>query len=263
MIPIFIDTRSISEQFPLFPEDVRDLLDFTVKSVAQNFAKEWQDEALRSLGSTRADYAKNIVLIDEGFARGAVVLTGWLPNAIESGISPFDMKAGLLHGPKAKKGANGVMYNTIPFRLGNPEALSESAMFSAILPEPVYDAIQEKSQNIPTSGGIRTEGLKPSEIPTTYREPVVRKAPSTPTASFKDYKHKSSIFQGVSKVKDSVTGQNRYVSFRRVSENSDPDSWIHKGIDAHNLSNKALESMQMDHIVGSAIDQFLTQKGLV
>ena len=42
------------------------------------------------------------------------------------------------------------------------------------------------------------------------------------------------------KVKDSKTSQNRYMSFRRVSDKSLEDSWSHPGIDVHNLADKAM-----------------------
>ena len=257
MIPIYIDTSSILDEFPSMEEDIEYMIDYVVKEVTERFAEEWQNEALRTLRSTKAEYAKSIIVVDSGWLKGAVVLKGELPNAIENGASPYDMKEGLLNGPNAKV-KNGVRYNTVPFRQGNPEAVEDSELFSNILPKSIHSIIKAKPQNIPTYGGVRTEGIKVSELPQAYREPDKKSAPK---GAFGGYQRKFPIQAGVTRVKDKVTGQNKYISFRRVSDNSDDDAWIHSGFEARNLADTALDNLQTDHIVGQSVDDFLTQNG--
>lgn len=262
MIPVFIDTSSLSEQLFLTENQVKDMVDYAVKEVTANFARNWEQEAMRTLKSTRNLYVRNINVIDEGYGKGSVVLTGFLPNALESGLSPFDIKFGLLNGPNSKVSKNNDRYNTVPFRFAAPTSLGESEVFSGILPQEIADVIKAKQQDIPVvGGGRRTQGLRPEEIPASFREPVVRPAPKVTPQIWNDYRHKSSIYQGVSRVQDPVTGQQRYQSFRRVSENSSPDAFIHPGFNASNLADKALQNTDIPSVVGRSIDNFLIKNG--
>ena len=262
MIPVFIDTSSLSEQLFLTDNQVKDMVDYAVKEVTANFARNWEQEAMRTLKATRNLYVRNIVVVDEGYGKGAVVLTGFLPNALESGLEPFDIKFGLLNGPNARVSKDNNRYNTVPFRFAAPTSLGESEVFSGILPQEVAEVIRAKPQDIPVAGGgRRTQGIRPQEIPASFREPVVRSAPKVTPQIWDDYRHKSSIYQGVARVQDPVTGQQRYQSFRRVSDNSDPDAFIHPGLNPSNLADKALENTDIPSVVGRSIDNFLIQNG--
>lgn len=262
MVPVFIDTQSLSEQLFLTENQVKEMVDYAVKEITARFARNWEQEAMRTLKSTRNLYARNLIVVDEGIGKGSVVLTGFLPNALESGLSAFDMKPGLLNGPNAKKALNGNRYNTVPFRFAAPGSLGESEVFTSSLPEEVASVIRSKPQNIPVEGGgKRTQGLRPEEIPTSFREPTVRSAPKTESQSFNDYRRKSSIYEGVTRVQDPVTGQQRYQSFRRISDNSDPDAFIHPGFSAMNLADKALQNTDIPNIAGRAVDNYLINNG--
>lgn len=254
--PIFIDTSSISEQFFLDQSQVNQLLDFTIKEITYRFAEQWRYEAGRVLKAARQEYINSIVVVDEGMAAGAVVLIGWLPNALENAVEGFDMKPGLLNGPNAKEGKNG-KYNTVPFSPGTPGSLS-----SNVLPQEVYEIVKAKSTNIPLSGGgMASKGLTLQELPSQYQERQVKTITTPQSKSIKEYQHKNSIYEGVRKVKDGVTGQNSYQSFRRVSENSDVNSWFHPGFqgnEASGLSSKTLEQFDIPSETARAIDQFLS-----
>ncbi len=269
MIPIYIDATGLLESSLLTEGHVSDMMDFVVKEATMRYANEWQDLALQKLGGTGADYSKALVVSDDGPSRGSVTLTGWLPNALEDGWGAFDMKPGLLNGPNAKiadvKGKDGktvgtVVYNTVPFRLGSPGAVSKGSLFSTIMPDEVYGAARKAAQTIPTAGqGMRSPGLGKEALPEKYREPATRKAPAG--SRFGDYTHKFSVYEGVSRMKDPATGQNVYKSFRRVSENSDPDSWVHKGFEARHFAEKALDSMGLEDVVGASVDNYLSGLG--
>lgn len=262
MIPVYIDTAALSEQLFLTENQVKDMVDYTVKEITARFARNWEQEAMRSLKSTRNLYVRNLIVVDEGIGKGSVVLTGFLPNALESGLSPFDMKVGLLNGPNSRVTQSGNRYNTVPFRFAAPDSLGESEVFTSRLPEEVASVIRSKPQSVPVEGGgRRTQGLKPEEIPVSFREPTVRSAPKTESQSFNDYKRKSSIYEGVTRVQDPVTRQQRYQSFRRVSDNSDPDAFIHPGFTAAKLAERALENTDIASITGRAIDDYLISNG--
>ena len=51
--------------------------------------------------------------------------------------------------------------------------------------------------------------------------------------------------------------QNTYGTFRRAGENSDPDSWIHKGLKALNLAEKAIDQTDVETIVENEVVQYL------
>jgi hypothetical protein len=98
----------------------------------------------------------------------------------------------------------------------------------------------------------------PPELQQLKTRPIVK----TQTKIFEAYTHKSPIFQGIQKGQGQFHGQ--YTSFRRISDapdtGSNPNSWIHRGIQAYNLSSKALEKMNVSLITDMTIDNFLNQK---
>lgn len=266
MIPIQINSDQLVSDLGIEPEQATALIDYTVKEITANFAREWEVTAARLLKGVREEYVESIKVVDGGYAKGAVILTGWLPNAIESGHAPIDLKNGMLSGGNAKVSKDGEsIYNTIPYRFAAPDSIGESPVFSGKLPFDVHDAITAKPLSVPVvGGGMKTAPLQASEIPLEYAEKKIKSVPTvTPTPlSWKGYyQHKSSIYQGISKVQDPKTKQNRYVSFRRVSTNSDPEAWIHPGFSARNIAEQALENINLEVSVGKAIDDYLIKIG--
>lgn len=247
---IDIDIASLIEPFNLSADDVNEIVDYTIKEVTTRFASALELEANRTLKSARLDYISNIQVIDEGFARAAVVLTGSLPNAIEQGEGSYDMKPGLLNGPNAKMTASGVKYNTIPFSWGTPGALQEN--FSNVMPEQVHAIIKSK----PVRDGYNSsEGVKRGELPLLFQQREVKKIKVPGTNVIQQYQHKHSVYEGIRKQQDNVTKQNRYMSFRRVSENSNPLSWIHPGHEKLDLFGKTLSNFDAPKIIGEILDE--------
>lgn len=253
------DFSDLREEFNMSQKDVDGLLDYTVKEITAAFAQEWENQASQNLHSSRNLYMRSIVVSDPGPFKGAVELVNDVPNMIESGKPPYDMKPVLLNGKKAKTGKNGKKYNTVPYSIGTPEALEEN--FSTIMPEAIYEAVKSKPQDIPIVGGVRTQGLTKAEIPEQYREPIKKMVFNPKSEAFEEYTHKSSIYEGIVRQKSNVTGQNSYMSFRRVSENSDPLAWIHPGFTAMNLAEKAYDALDIQSVSTNAIDNYLIKSG--
>lgn len=249
------DFSTIRDEFSLSEKQIDQLLDFTVKEVTAKFASLWEQEAANTLYSSRNLYMRSIIVTDPGMFMGGVELVNDLPNMIESGANAFDMKPNFLNGPNAKTGEDGKKYNTIPYSVGVPTSLPEN--FSTIMPQEVYDVILEKPQEIPIAGGVRSEGLTRDELPEQYREPIEKEVYNPNSERFEKYKHKSSIYEGMARQKSMVTQQNSYVSFRRVSENSDDLAWLHPGLFPRDLAEKALAKLDVPSEVGNAIDNFL------
>lgn len=251
IVPIFIDTASISEEFYLDQDQVNDLMDYTIKEITARFAEQWEQNAIKELSSSRQQYINSLMVVDEGFAKGAVVLVGELPNMIEQGVSSFDEKPGILKSDNAKTSKTGSKYATVPFNFGTPTALKEN--FSNIMPQEVYEIVKQRGTNEP----LTTYDLK--ELPKEIKEPQTKRIQMPESKSFMEYQHKTSIYEGLTKKKDQTTGQNSYVSFRRVSDNSDPNAFIHPGIEARNIAQKTLDGFDIAPIVGKSIDIFLSQ----
>jgi hypothetical protein len=266
MINILIDSQSIVDKFPKIAQsDIDDLKKYTVKRLTSNFYEKWMAEAGRQLHSTRNHYQKSLIVVDEGKFSGAVMLTNFLPNAVESGLSAFDLKEGFKRSDKVKikKSKDGIYgwYLTIPFRMATPGAVGESEFFSEKMPMAIYNLVKDSSTDIPNSTGTRSKGISLSDlknVPEFLSRPRVRPEVANAERVFEEYVNKTSVYEGLSKMKDYMTGQNTYGSFRRVSSNSDPNSWIHTGILAHNIMDKALNKFDIEKEAAMAQDMWLS-----
>ncbi len=271
-IPVFIDTSDLADEFSLSKQDVEKLLDYTVKEITAEFAQLWSKTAAAELHSSRNSYLKGLIVVDEGLAAGAVVLTGQLNMMIEEGVGAFDIKTGMENSSKRKittrvdpKTGETITswYITVPFRLATPDALGESEVFSVHMNDDIYSIVKDLDTTRQVQGGSVSRSLKLDDIPKQYQEPKTRFAVSNipESKSFEEYKNKHSIYEGLTKVKDGDTGQNRYMSFRRISPNSDPNSWIHSGINAYNLAEKAMSELDIPLLVDQKVDNFLNSLG--
>ena len=87
-----------------------------------------------------------------------------------------------------------------------------------------------------------------------------RKEIQTANVVIPEYVHKSPKYQGLVKLDISSTEKETrsgYFTFRRVSDKSEPLSWIHPGFSAHKFMDKALDSVQVEVVADMAIDTFL------
>lgn len=261
IVPIIIDHQSIADQFHLDKESVDNIIDYAIKEITAQFAVQWEKTAMNELHSTRNRYVQNLKIIDEGRMKGAVMLDyskDPLIQMIEEGASSFDMKEGFEKSSKKTMKKNGGWYLTIPFSIGTPGTLSDN--FSTIMPSEVYNVVKNKVVN-PTTN--RSAGLMESEIPEQYKAKQI-KAVIPESKSFKAYQHKNSIFEGVYKSNNKTTGQSTYGSFRRVSDVSDPSSWIHPGLQVANIAEKALSEFEsnIEPKLTSAMDSALSYFGI-
>ncbi len=105
LVPIQINVDDLLNQYTMSKTEVEDVIDFTIKEITAKFYERWQEEAQLSLHSTRQRYLENLILIDEGRMKGAVVLDyskDSLIKMIEEGASAFDMKEGFEKSDKVK-----------------------------------------------------------------------------------------------------------------------------------------------------------------
>ena len=263
MNPITIDLSGLKGQFGIDDKTLDQLTETCVKAVTAAIYANWEALAKKKLKSTREEYIQNIIHVDKGRFNKQIILTGVVPNMVEQGASAFDIKEGFRKSPKVrytipvygKKGnilrSGGDWYLTIPFRIGVPGTLGQAG-FTGQMPQEVYDIMRKRGNRI---------ALRADEIPAPYNIPQSRAAiQATPqNPYYAQYTHKSSIYEGLTKrtAQYGKTAQNTYGTFRRAGANSDPLSWIHKGISAYRLADEAVKITDVDTIVENEVTTFL------
>jgi len=244
MIPIKIDISQTADEFNLSKQEVDLLKRGLLNTLSNELLRQWGEQT-KVLKKTREKYLNGLKIIRDG-NRSGVELTGWLPNRVESGLSPFDMKAGFLRSSKAKQGKNGP-YLTIPFRYAIPTAEATSSLFAGKLPQEVFSV----AKKLPLGGRLVKTDIKG----------IVDNIPKT-KAFLEDQEAISSKYEqyeGLTRGKEQHHGE--YTTFRRVSLNSPEDSWIHSGIKARRLADKALNKMtpEIGTITDTVVQKFLKE----
>jgi hypothetical protein len=251
LIPIKIDASALQQEFNLSNQNVSDLKQELLSGLCNELARQWSQQAREKLKSTRSEYIRSLKVFKEGEFRAGIELVGWLPNRIEGGCSPFDMKLKMLKSSKVKIGNSGQSYITIPFRIGVPTTLGDNDFFSSIMSPSTYKvakALQGKQQ------------VKQSQLSGSDAILQTRAFVKNQTQIFEAYTHKSSVFAGIQKGQGQFHGQ--YNTFRRISSTgSDPNSWIFSGIKAYHLAEAALDKMNVVLITDQTIDNFLNSMG--
>jgi hypothetical protein len=259
MIPIIkVDVSEIQDEFDISQKDVDDLKEEILSGLINGLYDNWQMAVTNSSlnPNTKKIYSQTLDKFKTSRFVGGVGLTRggniWLANAIEEGIGAFDMKEKMLQSKKAKTGKLGQKYITIPFRIGTP-----TSDFQVIMSNTTYQiakSLEGKQQ-------IRQGQLKGKDA-----EKRIRPMIKTQTRIFNEYKHKSSVFAGIQKGQGKNQGQ--YHTLRRISNapqpmGSDDNSWIHKGIQAYHLAEKAIAiwgDSGVDDLINGITQNFLNQK---
>lgn len=264
---INIDFSETIEEYLLTPQQAQFIMKQTIDGLVYATFSEWEKQATQNLKSTRNNYIRGLQIVDEGFLKGSVVLIGMLNNMIESGAGAFDMKNGFKNSSKVKPTQSGGWKLIIPFRFSTPGALGENEIFSNQIPNEIYKIIKgQKSSK--TNYGSKVQsgtGLSISNIPQKYAIPKTREAVTNLSTkqTFDAYSNKNSIYAGLTrneKTYQSAT-QGTYNTFRAVSNNSDPNSWVHSGISAYNLADRAVSKLDVQTIVDNLIDSSLSKIG--
>lgn len=213
-------------------------------ALAEMCRSEWIRQAQRELHSSAADYIAGIQPVEISGNWASVTLVGDLPNDVENGKAPFDMKPGLLAGPNAKMGKSG-RFNTVPFRHGTPGTTGKrvgtpmpitglSAKDKPV--SAIYVAARKLSPSLEGSGGKTIWGGRTGDFGGYGIQTQLPVKGGRPGA----YTFKASPYAGMVKTAKTYgkATQNQYTTFRRVSENSNPNSWWHPGLQAKHLAER-------------------------
>ena len=246
LAPIYIDLSGIIDEFILSPEETKSLSQYVLSNISDEYMRHWENNIDNSLKSTRSEYRQAIFTEqpdDYSMVFGMTPRQSKLAMMLEDGADSFDIKEGLKKSSKKKMKKDGGWYITVPFRHATAEALAESSTFSGQMP-------QEIEKLVKTVG----RPLKLSDLPAGYKEKRISRV---------GYQHKSAIYEGLQRQDISSTkNENRggYFTFRRVSDKSEANSWIHPGFEPLKLMEKSLNELPVERIVDKSIDEFLTMK---
>lgn len=188
---------------------------------------------------------------------GEVITTSGHGNLIEDGIKPYNQKDGLLASSKAKVGKNGSRYIIVPFRHGTPGTVAMQSM-----PQHVYAAAKtlgySRKNNFLTAlvtGRKYTWGGRLQNTSEGQRSHI---APHPG----KGYTWKTGLYSGM--VKAGKSNHSQYMTFRRVSTNSDPASWQFPGVKPRPIREAVIENTREEilQLVRSGFEMDLYFMGL-
>lgn len=251
IVPINIDLGDLVEEFNLSGDQSVFLGSSIIDAVVSEYQLRWQNLISSNLHKTRNEYKRGVFIERESPLSVTFGLTNRessIPLMIEEGQPPFDEKEGFRNSPKRKIAQDGGWYIDIPFRHATPEAVADSGLFASIMPQQIYNAVQK-------TGRLSFMDLSVKDSAIGERKAINRLGVNKPA-----YMHKAPIYQGLTKVNIASTEKEKrsgYFTWRRVSENSDPNSWWNGGIVPYKLMDKALEQAKIDVVADKVIDQFL------
>jgi len=148
-----------------------------------------------------------------------------MAQQIETGFKARDLRS-MLYGPSAKINEDGDRYIDIPFRAATPSANMRGANFASQMEKHSYEAV--KLLGSLQAGDLdATRGIN----------------------QMTGYQHKNHIYENLQKLNDPKSGNSIYMSFRRLSENSDPSSFIVKPVSGHYIVKRAIEQFDVGKVI--------------
>lgn len=243
-IPISINLDNLIEEFDLGPQQVAKLASDLSTNLTNTFMNALKSKVNNTLRATKNIYLRNLSIEQIDDYNKEIVLKGWLPNAIEEGVSSFDMKPGFSKAKNVKISLEGNWYTTIPFLYSKGNAVSEGKQN---LPKPIQEVM--KKANLP---------LQSKDIPESYRLAKIKQIAASLGGG--TYQHKSSIYQGLRQNKQD---NNSYINFRRVGAKSDAKAFIYPNLEKKDLFGKALNdiSSEIPILADNVINNFLENQG--
>ncbi len=204
---------------------------------------EWIAVAGEELKSTSRDYIGGIQQPEITNSGVMVQLLGVLPNMVEQGWAPHDLRATVLRSPKAKTSKEGHKYMAVPFRHGTPGTTGRNV--GREMPKAIHKVARHLAPHM-TVGVVTMKGkrLQPSSrMGKAAKEVLTKKERSW---------HSASIYLGMirkAEMRTRETGKKKgehfaqttgYSTFRTISENvrKAEQHWMHPGIRARRIATK-------------------------
>lgn len=244
-IPIQIDLDDLIQEFDLDLQQVQILAANLTNQMVDTFYASLKQKVNSSLkGTTRDLYLKNLTIENIDLLTKEIVLSGFLPNALESGTPSFDMKEGFQNSKLVKFGKDGSWYFTVKFPFKSKD-----------IPQEIKKIVQQ--QTIP---------LKIHQIPESYAAKQIKNIIGANGKKIGEYQHKHPILEGLQKreiILPNKKIQTEYNTFRRVGAKSDLNAFIHPGFQKRDFFGKALNdiSANIPILADEIIDDFLKEQG--
>ena len=213
---------------------------FHVNTISGEYVRSIQ-EGLRMMGSLT----------------GEVFSTSGHGSLIEDGIKAYDQKDKLLSSPKAKTSKSGSRYITVPFRHGTPGTVTMPAM-----PQHVYDSAKtlgySRKNNFLTAAITGRRYSWGGRLQKTSEGQRSHIAPHPG----KGYTWTTGLYSGM--VKMGKENHSQYLTFRRVSSNSDPRSWQFPGVKPRPIREAVVENTREEvlQLIRSGFEMDLYFMGL-
>lgn len=149
---------------------------------------------------------------------------GEFAKGIESGFPQRNLRS-LLNGPSVKFTKLGKRYIDIPFKQATPNAKMQGGEdYAGKLSRDAYEAVKVAGELMysPNHRDIKTNSF--------------------------GYTHQNHIYHNLRKYTSTQPGQTRYISFRRISENSDASAFKIKATSGFNVIKESLTSFDPSNI---------------
>lgn len=249
MIPISIDITDFAVASAMTDEEMASFTSLLLDRLEEGFKEQWINQVNRNLHSTRIEYMRAMFTdrpTDNSVVMGVTARESQLAVDLELGKEPFDEKVGFSRSAKRHLKRRGGWYLTVPFRHATPLALGESAAFTSVMPLAVYRLARRA-----------TRPLTLQQLPTAQQVRTVRPEIRTSTGRvYLAYQRKTARYESLMRIPHTPERRGGYYTFRRVSDLSDENSWIHPGFTPRNLLGKALQETDIESIVRRAKIEF-------
>ena len=169
--------------------------------------------------NSRGPYTRSIKVDDKGPFEKTIFTDYFAHKYIEDGTPETDLKPGLLYGPRSRPTADGGRINVVSFRHGVPGTLGSNNP----MPMNIHNLMQQETRRAEAVRGSRLGGVRAVLPKGMGGDPETKVTQKFGTYTWKVGKH-----EGMQRI-DTSTGRgksSKYITFRTVSTNSDPASWI-------------------------------------
>lgn len=193
--------------------------------IAANARNEWLKLAGEELHSSRRDYVAGIQAVQIDGMRALIALVGAFPNMIEQGTLGFDLRETLLR-------QFGLHHRVIPFRHRTPGSGGATGvgtpMGAAYAPVLGDSAAKDLGRQIYK----RAQKLAPGQKLPAGLAPLLKST------------HVTDLYSGMQRMRTgNGRGQTRYMTFRTISEDSPPQSWMYPALAPRNLAEKVVDAL--------------------
>jgi hypothetical protein len=202
------------------------------------------------------DYARSIQrqFPYRGKTSGIVFSDSEEAELIEKGYGPYDMKPGLLKSEKARVTKDGKRYINIPFRHNVPGAGATGAP----MPLSIYNQASKLDFSKITGRNAwgRFTYIWGGRLGESDQGKKIKPQVGGMTAP---YQWKTGAYSGMVRMQDEATGKSGgYLTFRRISEKSDPNAWWHPGARPKPVTQAVIEAAEPQVLqmlrTGAALD---------